>query len=109
LELKEALTIAGLGISVVFLGLIFTSIFIFLISYFSKQEKRAKKTKLKKAKIDIDISPDIVAVISTVIEIEVRLLYSLRDTKFTFNKDKPKGWTKEGKFLGKTYEGGSKK
>ena len=112
LNIKDALTISLIGITVVFIGLILTSLLIYSFSLFRKSKKKDGKAQ-KKEKLnetiqltEKEISPEIMAVISTVVEIEIRLYQALRGTKFTFDSTSQRGWSEEGKLIVTPFEGG---
>lgn len=91
MDLKDALTISLLGIGVVFVGLILTSLLIYSFSIPEKISNLKSKRLLKKKEISYisaenigDLEPDILAVISTVLEIEYRLGLVLTESRFTF-------------------------
>jgi Na+-transporting methylmalonyl-CoA/oxaloacetate decarboxylase gamma subunit len=91
--MSDEIQITILGITVVFLGLILTSLLIYSFSFIQKYEdyKNKKKQKLtdkaiSKVQANIIIPPDIIAILSTILEIELRLKISLDDSKFTFNQ-----------------------
>lgn len=97
MELKDALMITVLGIGVVYVGLILTSLMIYSFSllplvtaFFS-----AKKPAVDAEQVNADavprttqpqpeVSPEILAVITSVLEVELRLRSSLTEGKFTF-------------------------
>jgi Na+-transporting methylmalonyl-CoA/oxaloacetate decarboxylase gamma subunit len=89
MEIKDALTITALGISVVFIGLILTSLMIRSFSFihrlprlFRKGEPE-KEAEVKPAAVTVETDPDIIAIITAVLEVEFRKL-SLLEGKFTF-------------------------
>lgn len=91
--MSDELQITFLGITVVFLGLILTSLLIYLFSFLQKYEDykdRRKREKMNPSptpiKNDEIIPLDIIAVLSTILEIELRLIISLDESKFTFNQ-----------------------
>ncbi len=112
MSIKDALTISIIGISIVFIGLILTSLLIYSFSIIRKIGENNKKSQINKKtskNIQInekEISPEILAVISAIVEIETRLQLSLRGTKWTFDKDFPRGWSEEGKMIINPFEGG---
>jgi sodium pump decarboxylase gamma subunit len=88
--LKDALIITVLGMGVVFIGLLLTSLMIYAFSAVSKwmERPRAKETKpaverVKPAEPTVEIKPEIIAVITAVLEVEFKKL-SLLEGKFTF-------------------------
>jgi Na+-transporting methylmalonyl-CoA/oxaloacetate decarboxylase gamma subunit len=112
LSIKDALTISLIGITIVFIGLILTSLLIYSFSIIRKigeknkiSQKQEKSSKIKQIK-EKEIPSDILAVISTIVEIETRLLFSLRGTKWTFDEGAPRGWSEEGKMIINPFEGG---
>jgi len=94
-ELTDALTVAIAGMSVVFFGLILTSLIISAFSFVPNLLESIKNhTKSKSAenqgKVVLEnVDPDILAVIATVLEVERRLQYSYRVSKFTFKDRQP--------------------
>lgn len=89
MELKDALTVTGLGVAVVFIGLVLTSL---MISSFSalprllkmfKKEAPVTEAEAPPTPVTADTDPDIIAVITAVLEVEFRKL-SLLEGKFTF-------------------------
>ena len=96
MSLSDALTVTGLGIGVVFLGLILTNGMIFCFSLVSRLGQWFKGRKEKapvsaapaaaaeeKTGTAPPVNPDIVAVLTTVLEIEFRLRASLHAGKLT--------------------------
>lgn len=97
MSLNDALTVTGLGIGVVFIGLILTNGMIFCFSLFSRLgqwfKERKEKTPAEKtaAAFPVEtaagpappVNPDIIAVITTVLEVEFRLRASLHAGKLT--------------------------
>lgn len=89
MELKDALTVTALGIAVVFIGLILTSLMIYSFSLGSRLKRLFGKKKVEMAppsappKVSADVEPEIIAVITAVLEVEFRKL-SLLEGKFTF-------------------------
>jgi sodium pump decarboxylase gamma subunit len=87
--LKDALIITVLGMGVVFIGLVLTSLMIYGFSAVSRwmERPRAKETKpvetVKPAVRTTEIKPEIIAVITAVLEVEFKKL-SLLEGKFTF-------------------------
>ena len=79
--MSDEIQITIWGIIVVFLGLILTSLLIYSFSFLQKYEKYKKKVKY-----DEIIPPDIIAVLTTILEIELRLKISLNESKFTFRR-----------------------
>ena len=89
MELKDALIVTVLGISVVFIGLLLTSLMIYSFSLvpgikrlFGKKEVKAAGPTAS-ANVSADVEPEVVAVITAVLEVEFRKL-SLLEGKFTF-------------------------
>ncbi len=89
--LKDALTISLLGIGVVFIGLILTSLLIYSFSISEKISNLKLKKTFKKEETSYisienigELEPDILAVITTVLEIEYRLGLALMESRFTF-------------------------
>lgn len=101
----EALTVTWLGLGIVFGGLILTSL---LIVSFSIPE-RLKKRKEKKAEQEVSaapapaapaekkpveviapvkVEPEVLAVITTILEIELRLQLSSVESRFTFSNNR---------------------
>ena len=87
----DALIISVLGIAVVFVGLILTSLLIYSFSIPEKISSLKSKRLLKKKEVSYisaenikDLEPDILAVVATVLEIEYRLGFVLTETRFTF-------------------------
>lgn len=91
MDLKDALTISLLGIGVVFVGLILTSLLIYSFSISEKISNLKLKKTFKKEETSYisienigELEPDILAVITTVLEIEHRLGLALMESRFTF-------------------------
>jgi Na+-transporting methylmalonyl-CoA/oxaloacetate decarboxylase gamma subunit len=88
--MSDEIQITILGITVVFLGLILTSMLIYSFSFFQKFEefkrRKHKKSEPKEQKTTINIESDIIAVLTAILEIELRLKISLDESKFTFNQ-----------------------
>ena len=95
MELADALTVAVAGMSVVFIGLILTSLIISVFSFVPNLVESLKNRSRPgpgsvQTKVTIeDVDPDVVAVIATVLEVERRLRYSYRVSKFTFKDRQP--------------------
>ena len=93
MNLTEALTITGLGISVVFSGLILTSLLISSFSFFPRLFARRGKpsspaavsSESQATAISPPPDPEVVAVITTVLEVEFRLRMPLLEGRFTFH------------------------
>ncbi len=90
MELKDALTITFLGIGVVFIGLILTNLMIYSFSIFPKLLDLFKRKKsieaesvVAHAQPEIEVEPDVIAIITAVLEVEFKKL-SLLEGKFTF-------------------------
>ncbi len=93
MELKDALIVTGLGLSVVFIGLILTNLMIYSFSAIPRFLQRFKKTKEESPAEapaapageaeSAELDPDIIAVITTVLEIEFRKM-ALLEGRFTF-------------------------
>lgn len=88
--MSDEIQITILGITVVFLGLILTSILIYSFSFFQKFEefkkRKHKKAELKEQKTTKNVESDIIAVLTAILEIELRLKISLDESKFTFSQ-----------------------
>ncbi|MCP4152835.1 MAG: OadG family protein [bacterium] len=92
MELNDALIITGLGISVVFIGLILTNLMINsftaipkFLGLFKKKDSQLAETVEKPVEtaVDATVDPDVIAVITAVLEVEFKKL-SLLEGKFTF-------------------------
>lgn len=87
MEINDALVITGLGIGVVFSGLILTNLMIASFSFFPRMIDRIKAGRSVKrernVRLEIDqpgeLDPDIIAVITTVLEVESRLRQALAE------------------------------
>ena len=96
MDFGNALLISGAGISVVFIGLILTALLIITLAKVVKMmtEKKEKPqaeaavTEVKKTRVP-DVDPDVLAVITTVLEIERRLQFSTFTSKYTFKDRQP--------------------
>jgi len=94
-ELADALTVAIAGMSVVFFGLILTSLIISAFSFVPnllesiKNRAKLKSGENQRKVVLENVDPDILAVIATVLEVERRLQYSYRVSKFTFKDRQP--------------------
>lgn len=97
MSLIDSLVITGLGMGVVYIGLILTNLMIYSFSLVPRLEEQWKKHKKKRGEskektITPVVNPepvkevpsDIVAVIATVLEVEFRLRQSLGTGKLTF-------------------------
>ena len=93
MDMKDALIITGLGIGVVFSGLILTNLTILLITNFSRWAHWGKRepegpSALRRpadpAGEEKTASPEQLAVIAAILEVESRLRKSIADTRFTF-------------------------
>lgn len=90
MSINDALTITFLGIGVVFGGLLLTNLLIVSFSFFPRMAEKLKRKTPQPVPIQetatekIDIPPDILAVIATVLEVERRLQNSLFESRFTF-------------------------
>jgi Na+-transporting methylmalonyl-CoA/oxaloacetate decarboxylase gamma subunit len=90
MNLNDAFVITGLGIGIVFTGLILTSLLIYAFSFFpnlfAKLKRKVKETEkiIEKPQEMKEVSPDIVAVLATIIEVEFRLKLSVMEGKFTY-------------------------
>jgi Na+-transporting methylmalonyl-CoA/oxaloacetate decarboxylase gamma subunit len=92
MNLNDALTITVLGIGVVFIGLILTSLMIYSFSLFPKLSGYFKKTDAQHTAVENvptgqhkikekmpPVEPEVVAVITSVLEVELRLRASLME------------------------------
>jgi Na+-transporting methylmalonyl-CoA/oxaloacetate decarboxylase gamma subunit len=85
MDIKDALTITGLGIGVVFSGLILTDLLIASFSFFPGMVQRFKKSRSAKKEGEVkfipkdseEVDPDVVAVITAVLEVESRMRQAL--------------------------------
>ena len=97
MELKDALTITVLGIGVVFVGLLLTNLMIHSFSILPKLSRLFSRSGVEKntavetteaAEVGessaAPVGPEIMAVITTVLEVELRIRSSLTEGKFTF-------------------------
>lgn len=95
MEIADALIIAAAGVLVVFFGLIVTNFLILalprllsIFEYFSNTRKEVSQEPIKEKSGEVrqlkDAAPDVVAVISTVLEIERRLSFSSKVSRYTF-------------------------
>jgi len=88
--MSEALIITGLGVSVVFSGLILTSLLISSFSFFPRlaarlaPSKSAPEAPVETARISPPPDPEVAAVITTLLEVESRLNMPLMEGRFTF-------------------------
>jgi len=98
-EMKDALIVTFLGIAVVFSGLIMTSMMISAFSFFPRMAQKIKnalsrpqpqpaESPVETVDHRIEVSPDIVAVISAVIEAENRIRWASAASKFTFRQER---------------------
>ncbi|MCP4213271.1 MAG: OadG family protein [bacterium] len=89
MELKDALMITGLGISMVFIGLMLTNLMIHSFTVVPKMWNALKKKEqpqeapVQLVEAEADIEPEIISVITAVLEVEFRKM-SLLEGKFTF-------------------------
>lgn len=92
MNMTEALVITGLGIGVVFSGLILTSLLISSFTFFPNMIQRFKTpgTPVKATEKEVVISPtadaETAAVIAVLLEVEYRLSLPLLEGRFTFRK-----------------------
>jgi Na+-transporting methylmalonyl-CoA/oxaloacetate decarboxylase gamma subunit len=85
MDIKDALIITGLGIGVVFSGLILTDLLIASFSFFPAVVQRFKKRRSAKKEGEVqlitkgskEVDPDVVAVITAVLEVESRMRQAL--------------------------------
>jgi Na+-transporting methylmalonyl-CoA/oxaloacetate decarboxylase gamma subunit len=95
-EIADALTVALAGMGVVFLGLIVTSLIISAVGYAPKKieqifGKRKRDAGAVAARPVIEkVDPDVLAVITTVLEVERRLQFSFKASKLTFKGMQPR-------------------
>ncbi len=89
MDTNDALMITFLGISVVFIGLLLTSLMIYSFSLIPKiagifkKEDVPETPPVVEAEPSITVEPEVIAVITAVLEVEFRKL-SLLEGKFTF-------------------------
>ncbi len=102
MELTDALTITALGIGVVFFGLLLTNLMIRSFSIVSRLQAMLGRARNKEksggtpakggqspdgGKTPVQsVKPEVLAVIATVLEVELRLQASLSEGKFTFKE-----------------------
>lgn len=90
MNMSEALIITGLGVGVVFSGLILTSLLISSFSFFPRMlakltaPKPAPETPVETVRISPPPDPEVAAVIATLLEVEFRLNMPLMEGRFTF-------------------------
>ena len=89
METMDALIVSIAGMTVVFSGLIITSLIIYSFSSVprliaSLKSKKSEKTSSARKVENENIDPDVIAVIATVLEVERRLHASYQQSKFTF-------------------------
>jgi len=89
-DLSDALIITFFGISVVFIGLILTSLLIFSFSHFPRLFQKIHKPVSKKVVppetvFQEPLEPDIIAVIATVLEVELRLYHTHHGHRLTMS------------------------
>jgi len=94
-NLTDALIVTGLGIGVVFFGLVLTNLMVYSFYLFPrlKQWWEAKKTK-KETLIENttaqpvittpDVTPEIIAAITAVLEVEFRLRDALMEGRYSY-------------------------
>ncbi len=100
---NDALTVTWLGIGIVFGGLILTSLLIisFSIPERLKKRKEAKAVEATPAPVavpaekkpvgitaPVKVEPEVLAVITTILEIELRLQLSSVESRFTFSENR---------------------
>jgi len=91
-ELQDALSIAALGIGVVFGGLSLTALLIVSINRMPRLVGRlvrrsgAPETQLSPAVLEPPLDPEIVTVIATVLEVEHRLHHSENGKRLTLSR-----------------------
>lgn len=98
MDLNDALIVTGLGIAVVFSGLILTSLMIWTFPLFSRladtfkrkstQSETQPESPVSSGKPPVKVTPDIVAVISAVVEVEARIRRASAGGKFTFIRER---------------------
>jgi len=114
MDIWDALTISGLGIGVVFLGLIFTSLLIFSFSFFPrlfarKAEPAADQAPAPAETMPAAIDPDILAVLTAVLEVELRLYHGHHGQRLTISGLRPSSaWTDSGRMREYPAKGGPK-
>lgn len=95
MDFGNALLVSGAGISVVFFGLIMTALLIITLAkvvpmFTEKKEKPKAVAASDQPKIHMpDVEPDVLAVITTVLEIERRIQFSAKTSKYTFKDRQP--------------------
>ena len=91
MELQDALLVSFLGYMTVFIGLVLTSLIIYAFAAVPKwmealRSRGEPEAPVKKAAPVEDVEADVLAVITAVLEIERRLYFSHRVSKFTFSE-----------------------
>lgn len=92
MNITEALVITGLGVGVVFSGLILTSLLISSFTFFPNMLRRLKTpgpsqaVPVEKAAISPSADAETAAVIAVLLEVEYRLSLPLLEGRFTFRK-----------------------
>ncbi len=95
MDIADALVITALGISVVFSGLILTALLISSLSFFPAMMKSRNKKTADKAVTsavpapEAPIEPEIIAVLTAVLETEIRLHRAYGSSRFTFRRPAP--------------------
>ncbi|MBN1196665.1 MAG: OadG family protein [Candidatus Aminicenantes bacterium] len=90
--MTEALVITGLGVGVVFSGLILTSLLISSFTFFPNMVQRFKTPRqsqavpVEKTAISPTADAETAAVIAVLLEVEYRLSLPLLEGRFTFRK-----------------------
>jgi len=85
LTIQDALTVTFLGITVVFLGLILTSVFISSFSFLPALVQRLRQRRLvarpprDDRALAVDIPSEVVALIVTALEVEMRMREALME------------------------------
>ena len=97
MEWTDAFIVAGAGYTVVFMGLVMTSLIIYGFAVLPRVIERFKSPKNKEpvaekpVKTIENIDDDVLTAIATVIEIERRLHYTSRVSRYTFKERRGTG------------------
>lgn len=81
MDITDALTVTALGMAVVFFGLFLTAMLITSFALIPRLIRRSQRTPIETTRTTSspstpEVAPDVLAVITTVLEIERRLFYA---------------------------------